>query len=143
MRCCLAGAEDALFSEVREKAESMIAWAKSGRAMAMEYGPPEQQVFRDGMELMRLLAQAHLDLRALREQRRGDVTDADGDGLTASASSARPWLRSSSLMVSGGRSLTKGGEAAAIGVRHGCEVGAELIGVCHPAGQHEPCEAAL
>ena len=28
----------------------------------------------DGMELMRLLAQAHLGLRALREQRRDDVT---------------------------------------------------------------------
>jgi len=32
----------------------------------------------DGMELMRLLTQAHLDLRALREQPRGDVRDADG-----------------------------------------------------------------
>jgi hypothetical protein len=30
------------------------------------------------MELMRLLAQAHLDLRAPREQRRDDVRDADG-----------------------------------------------------------------
>jgi hypothetical protein len=32
----------------------------------------------DGLELMRLLTQAHLDLRALREQPRGDVRDADG-----------------------------------------------------------------
>ena len=31
------------------------------------------------MELTRLLVQAHLDLRALREQRRDDVTDCDGD----------------------------------------------------------------
>jgi hypothetical protein len=34
---------------------------------------------RDGMELMRLLVQAHLDLRSLREARRDDVTDAAGD----------------------------------------------------------------
>jgi hypothetical protein len=33
----------------------------------------------DGLEVMRLLAQAQLDLRALREQRRDGVTDADGN----------------------------------------------------------------
>ena len=33
----------------------------------------------DGLELMRLFAQAHMSLRARREQRRADVTDADGD----------------------------------------------------------------
>ena len=32
-----------------------------------------------GFELMRLLTQAHLDLRTAREQRRADVADADGD----------------------------------------------------------------
>jgi hypothetical protein len=35
-----------------------------------------------GFEFMRLLTQAHLDLRAAREQRRDDVTGADGDART-------------------------------------------------------------
>ncbi len=37
---------------------------------------------RDGLEFMRPLTQAHLDLRAAREQPRHDVTDTDGDART-------------------------------------------------------------
>jgi hypothetical protein len=33
----------------------------------------------DGLKLMRLLAEAHMALRAAREESRGDVQDADGD----------------------------------------------------------------
>jgi hypothetical protein len=71
--------EDALFSRVREKAESMIAWARSGDALGSEHHVLEDRAVRDGMDLMRELVQAHMDLRALREQPRDDVTDADGD----------------------------------------------------------------
>jgi hypothetical protein len=71
--------EDALFSGVRERAESMISWARSGEALALEHHELENRAVKDGQELMRLLTQAHLNLRALREERRGDVADADGD----------------------------------------------------------------
>jgi len=71
--------EDALFSAVREHAESMISWAKSAEALALEHDRLEEKTMTGGLELMRLVAQAHLDLRAAREQRREDVRDADGD----------------------------------------------------------------
>jgi hypothetical protein len=71
--------EDVLFSPVREQAEVMIAWARSGEALAAEHHVLEERAMSDGMNLMRLLVQAHLELRALREQRRDDVTDAAGD----------------------------------------------------------------
>jgi hypothetical protein len=70
--------EDALFASVRAHAESMIGWARSEEALALEHDVIEQRAMRDGMELMRVLAEAHMGLRALREQRRDDVTDADG-----------------------------------------------------------------
>lgn len=71
--------EDGLFSAVRDHAESMISWARSDEALGLEHHELEERAVAGGLELMRLLAQAHLDLRALREQRRADVTDADGD----------------------------------------------------------------
>jgi hypothetical protein len=70
--------EDGLFAAVREQAESMIAWARSEDALAAEHHVLEERGMTDAMELARLLAQAHLDLRALREEPRGDVADADG-----------------------------------------------------------------
>jgi hypothetical protein len=71
-------AEDALFAPVRAQAEAMIGWARSQEALGAGHHVLEERARADGMELMRLLAQAHLDLRALREQRRDDVTDAGG-----------------------------------------------------------------
>jgi hypothetical protein len=70
--------EDGLFDAVREQAESMIAWARSGDALAAEHHVLEERGMTDAMELARLLAQAHLDLRALREERRDEVIDEDG-----------------------------------------------------------------
>ena len=75
-------AEEALFAAVRGHAEAMIAWARSERALSLEHGELESTVMKDGMEFMRLLTQAHLDLRAAREQPRHDVADADGDART-------------------------------------------------------------
>ncbi len=69
---------DALFSAVREQVESMIGWARSDEALGLEHHVLEDRAMTDGMEVMRLLVQAHLDLRALREERRDDVTGADG-----------------------------------------------------------------
>jgi hypothetical protein len=86
MTCPVPGGEpdagdlgDALFTPAREKMERVIAWARSGEAAGLDHHVLEETVLREGMELMRLLTQAHLDLRALREQRREDVADADGD----------------------------------------------------------------
>ena len=77
-----ADSEDALFTGVRGHAEAMIAWAGSPEALALDNGRLESRVMRDGLEFMRLLTQAHLDLRAAREQPRPDVTDAGGDART-------------------------------------------------------------
>jgi hypothetical protein len=74
--------EEALFAAVRAHAEAVIAWAGSEQSLALEHGQLEKQAMDAGFEFMRLLTQAHLDLRAAREQRRGDVTDADGDTRT-------------------------------------------------------------
>jgi hypothetical protein len=71
--------QDALFDVVSEKAESMIAWARSGEALGAEHHVLEERVRTDGMDLMRALTQSHLDLRALQEEPRDDVADAGGD----------------------------------------------------------------
>ncbi len=62
-----ADAEAALFDGVREFAEAMIAWARSGKALALEYHKLEEKALADGMELMRRLTEAHMALRATRE----------------------------------------------------------------------------
>jgi hypothetical protein len=71
--------EDALFSRVREKTESMIAWARSGEALGSGRYVLEERGMRDCMDLARELVRAHMDLREPREEPRDDVTDADGD----------------------------------------------------------------
>ena len=78
-----ADSEEALFAGVRGHAEAMIAWAGSAEALALDNGQLESRAMRDGLEFMRLLTQAHLDLRAAREQPRHDVTDAGGDARTS------------------------------------------------------------
>jgi hypothetical protein len=83
---CVAGgaaghqdAEAALFAAVRGHAEAVIAWAGSEQALGLEHEQLESETMQAGLEFMRLLTQAHLDLRTAREQRRADVVDADGD----------------------------------------------------------------
>ncbi len=70
--------EDRLFDEFREQVESMIAWARTGPALAMEHAPLEEHALAEGLEAVRLLTEAHMKVRAAREQRRSDVLDADG-----------------------------------------------------------------
>jgi hypothetical protein len=72
-------AEEALFAAARAHAEAMIAWAGSEQSLALEHEQLESETMKAGFEFMRLLTQAHLDLRTAREQRRADVVDADGD----------------------------------------------------------------
>ncbi|MGZ5357281.1 MAG: hypothetical protein ACXWE8_13150 [Solirubrobacterales bacterium] len=78
-----ADSDEALFAGVRGHADAMIAWAGSPEALALDNGQLESRAMRDGLEFMRLLTQAHLDLRAAREHPRHDVTDADGDARSS------------------------------------------------------------
>src|SRR5437899_787608 len=70
--------EDRLFDGFRAQVESMIAWARTDATLAMENAPLEEQALTEGFEAVRLLTEAHMMVRAAREQRRGDVIDADG-----------------------------------------------------------------
>ena len=51
----------------------MISWARSPEALALEHDRIEEGTLAGGYELMRVLAEAHMALRAAREQRRDDV----------------------------------------------------------------------
>ncbi len=70
-------AEEALFAAARARAEAVIAWAGSGQSLALEHGQLEGETMKAGFEFMRLLTQAHLNLRAVRERRRDQVKLAD------------------------------------------------------------------
>ena|SRR5215468_3477201 len=65
-------------TSVFEQVQAMVAWARSGQALGLEHDELEERVRADGHEVMRRLTEGHLALRAVREQRRGDVTDAEG-----------------------------------------------------------------
>ena len=77
-----ADLEDALFDGLRRQVESMISWGKSDDALALEHDQLESRTLAGGFEAMRIFTEAHLGLRAARESRRADVTDADGDART-------------------------------------------------------------
>lgn len=70
--------EDRLFDEFRTQVESMIAWARTDAALAMQNAPLEEHALAEGFEAIRLLTEAHMRVRTAREQRRDDVIDADG-----------------------------------------------------------------
>ena len=78
-RVSAADLEDALFDGLREQVESMISWAKSDDALALEHDQFESRTLAGGFEAMRVFTEAHMGLRAAREERRADVVDADGD----------------------------------------------------------------
>ena len=56
-------AEEALFAAARAHAEAMIVWAGSEQSLALEHEQLESETMKAGFEFMRLLTQAHLDLR--------------------------------------------------------------------------------
>jgi hypothetical protein len=70
--------EDRLFDELREHVESMIAWARSEPSLAMQHAPLEEHALAEGYKAVQLLTEAHMKIRATREQRRSDVLDAEG-----------------------------------------------------------------
>ena len=71
-----------IFSPACDQFESLIFELQSKRAGQMEHGEIETLISHKGTEVLRLLTQAHLDLRALREPRRYDLTGPDGNILT-------------------------------------------------------------
>ena len=98
-----ADLEDALFGGLRQQLESMISWAKSGEALAMEHDQFESRALTEGFEVMRIFTEAHLGLRTAREQRRTDVADAAGN-LRVSTEDGQEHTR----MMATGRSAPRG-----------------------------------
>jgi hypothetical protein len=68
----------ATFAASRERFEQMLGFLDGDRAAALSHGELEQQLACQGRQLLCQLFQDHLDLRADREPRLDDVTDADG-----------------------------------------------------------------
>jgi hypothetical protein len=71
-----------VFSAACEQFEFLVHALHGERTARMEHGDIETLICRMGTELMRLLMQGHLDLRAAREVRRHDLTGADGSALS-------------------------------------------------------------
>jgi len=77
-----AAAGGGLFTPARQRLESVVSWLAGPLAGGLDHGGLEERLAGDGRELARLLLQAHLDLRAAREERRAGVTGADGMART-------------------------------------------------------------
>ncbi len=67
-----------LFAPAGELFGSVVAWLGGPVAGALDHAGLEERLVADARELGRLLLQAHLDLRAAREERRAAVTGPDG-----------------------------------------------------------------
>ncbi len=70
------------FAQARACYEETGQWLAGPEAAALTHADLEVQLGTRGRELLRRMFQAQLDLRALREQRRDDVTGADGIART-------------------------------------------------------------
>ena len=67
-----------VFSAACEQFELLVGKLQGQESARMEHGQIEALINEDGMELLRLLLQAHLDLRASREAKEQEVLGADG-----------------------------------------------------------------
>jgi hypothetical protein len=67
-----------MFAPACDEFASLVFELHSEGTAQMEHGQIERYISRVGTEILRLLMQAHLDVRAIREPRRHDVTGADG-----------------------------------------------------------------
>jgi hypothetical protein len=65
------------FAASRERFETVLAWLEDREAGGLEHGELEARLQADARNLFRQMFQDHLDLRAVREERIGDVVDAD------------------------------------------------------------------
>lgn len=68
-----------IFGPACDQFASLIFELHSERTAQMEHGQIETLISQVGTEILRLLMQAHLDVRALREPRRYDLTGPDGN----------------------------------------------------------------
>jgi hypothetical protein len=66
------------FAASRESFEQLISLLESAHAASLEHGELERSIESSGTELLRLLYQDHLDLRAWREQRLEEVVGSNG-----------------------------------------------------------------
>jgi len=71
-------ARDDSFAASRESFDALVAELGGERAGALSHDRLEELIHARGRELLRQLLQDHLDLRAVREARAGQVTGADG-----------------------------------------------------------------
>ncbi|MGH3503724.1 MAG: ISKra4 family transposase [Nocardioidaceae bacterium] len=67
------------FTVSRACFEQLLGWLEGSEAAALSHGELEDELDRRGRELLRQMLQGQLDLRALREQRAVQVTDAEGE----------------------------------------------------------------
>jgi len=67
-----------LFAEFRSAAAAMEEWAAGPVAAGLDHARLEKEIGARGQRLEQLLWQAHLDLRAVREERLAEVRAADG-----------------------------------------------------------------
>lgn len=74
---------EAQFDRSREQFELIVGWLADEQADGLEHSDLESRLQSDGRELLRVLFQDHLDLRAEREQRVDEVCD--GAGVTRGA----------------------------------------------------------
>jgi len=80
------------FRPARDQFEAAIGWLQSEDAAKLTHSVLEERLQEEGRELMRKLFQAHLDLRAVREERLPGVMDGDGRLRTHVRESDRPLM---------------------------------------------------
>jgi hypothetical protein len=71
-------ATDAAFAASHARFAQLVDWLAGDQAAGMTHAQLEEHLHADGLELLRQLLQDSLELRAVREQRLAQVTDADG-----------------------------------------------------------------
>lgn len=69
---------DAAFAASHARFAAMVDWLAGDQAAGMTHAQLEERLHADGLPLLRQLLQDSLDLRAVREQRLAQITDADG-----------------------------------------------------------------
>ncbi len=80
---------DVGFAASLAQVDVMVGWLSGPDAAGLTHADLEADLDRDGRELLRLLLQDHLDLRARDEVRIADVVDMDGVARTTVETSAR------------------------------------------------------
>ncbi len=70
--------QDDGFARSRDRFEEVVGFLDGDGASGLSHAELEDRLNTEGRELLRLLFQDHLDLRAEREPRLGGVLDADG-----------------------------------------------------------------